>query len=247
MQGTVTVVDGPSGGSGAGLGRVASRRTATSSTRARFELVAGRTTVIRFTNTDGTAHNVSIYRDRGRTRRGVHRPPLQRPGPGHLHLPRVPVRVRDHPARAVRRHPPLPPLGRRAARRTGRWCTAPSPACSVSSTPSARSWSASCPGGVFDQRRARRRVDPRRRAALPAGSTPAAGDRSTGGSTGRSSTPSARWRPSPSTCETRSTSTSWPTSSSPSCPTRCTPSRCRCGSATPRATPGRDSATSEAG
>ncbi len=29
-----------------------------------LELVAGRTTVIRFTNTDGTAHNVSIYRDR---------------------------------------------------------------------------------------------------------------------------------------------------------------------------------------
>jgi plastocyanin len=31
-----------------------------------LELVAGRTTVIRFTNTDGTAHNVSIYRDQGR-------------------------------------------------------------------------------------------------------------------------------------------------------------------------------------
>ena len=32
----------------------------------RLELVAGRTTVIRFTNTDGTAHNVSIYRDKDR-------------------------------------------------------------------------------------------------------------------------------------------------------------------------------------
>ncbi|MFZ6005127.1 MAG: hypothetical protein ACOYXM_14470 [Actinomycetota bacterium] len=32
----------------------------------RIELVAGSTSVIRFTNTDGTAHNVSIYRDAGR-------------------------------------------------------------------------------------------------------------------------------------------------------------------------------------
>jgi plastocyanin len=31
-----------------------------------LDLVAGQTTVIRFTNTDGTAHNVSIYRDRER-------------------------------------------------------------------------------------------------------------------------------------------------------------------------------------
>lgn len=32
----------------------------------RLELVSGRTTVIRFTNTDGTPHNVSIYRDKDR-------------------------------------------------------------------------------------------------------------------------------------------------------------------------------------
>ncbi|MGQ0831979.1 MAG: hypothetical protein ACT4OV_09910 [Microthrixaceae bacterium] len=34
--------------------------------KSRLELPAGRTSVIRFTNTDGTAHNVSIYRDRAR-------------------------------------------------------------------------------------------------------------------------------------------------------------------------------------
>jgi len=32
----------------------------------RLDLEAGRTTVLRFTNTDGTEHNVSIYRDQGR-------------------------------------------------------------------------------------------------------------------------------------------------------------------------------------
>ena len=34
--------------------------------KSRLEMAEGRTTVIRFTNTDGTAHNVSIYRDTGR-------------------------------------------------------------------------------------------------------------------------------------------------------------------------------------
>ncbi|MEO6318063.1 MAG: hypothetical protein ABIP36_04695 [Acidimicrobiales bacterium] len=65
MQGAVVVRD-PSSSSDA-VPVVSIRAHGNDFDTDELELVAGRTTVIRFTNTDGTAHNVSIYRDRDRT------------------------------------------------------------------------------------------------------------------------------------------------------------------------------------
>ncbi len=82
------------------------------------------------------------------------------------------------------------------------------------------------------------RVDPRRRAAVPAGSPPAADDHRPAvlpGEARHDQHPGDLRRP---RARSRSTSTSWPTSSSPSCPTRCIPSRCRSGSATREGNPG---------
>jgi plastocyanin len=64
MKGTVTVRD-PSSISDA-VPIVSIRAHGGKFDKDHLDLVAGRTTVIRFTNTDGTAHNVSIYRDLAR-------------------------------------------------------------------------------------------------------------------------------------------------------------------------------------
>lgn len=64
MQGTVIVRDPSSSSDAAPIVSITARGNKFDTKR--FDLVAGRTTVIRFTNTDGTAHNVSIYRDRAR-------------------------------------------------------------------------------------------------------------------------------------------------------------------------------------
>ena len=54
-------------------GSCRSRPTAAEFDKDSFELVAGQTSVIRFTNTDGTEHNVSIYPDPEPARRRVRR------------------------------------------------------------------------------------------------------------------------------------------------------------------------------
>ena len=139
----------------------------------------------------------SIYRDEAHTRRRVRRRAVQRPGPGHVHVPGVPDRVRDHPDRPVRGDPAVPPVGRRPAREPGhglrrphrgarpplrRRCPRRRPGARArSSTRASWSWCGSW----------RRRCSSARSAA-------GCRRRSTGGSTGRSSTPSARSRPSPS-------------------------------------------------
>jgi plastocyanin len=61
MRGTVLVTE-PSGSSEE-IQTVSLRAEDGEFDKSRFELEAGRTAVIRFTNADGTAHNVSIYRD----------------------------------------------------------------------------------------------------------------------------------------------------------------------------------------
>jgi plastocyanin len=64
MRGKVIVRD-PAGES-AGTDVVSIRSRGGAFDKDELEMVAGQTTVIRFTNTDGTAHNVSVYRDEGR-------------------------------------------------------------------------------------------------------------------------------------------------------------------------------------
>jgi plastocyanin len=64
MQGTVVVHDSTSSSTDVPVVAVTAHGDRFDTKQ--LELVAGRTTVIRFTNTDGTAHNVSIYRDQGR-------------------------------------------------------------------------------------------------------------------------------------------------------------------------------------
>lgn len=64
MHGTVVVREPPTSSEVTPI--VSIRAHGSEFDRDRLELVAGRTTVIRFTNTDGTAHNVSIYRDKDR-------------------------------------------------------------------------------------------------------------------------------------------------------------------------------------
>jgi plastocyanin len=64
MQGTVVVHDSTSSSTDVPVVAVTAHGGRFDTKQ--LELVAGRTTVIRFTNTDGTAHNVSIYRDQGR-------------------------------------------------------------------------------------------------------------------------------------------------------------------------------------
>ena len=62
MQGSVVVTE-PSEPSDDDIQTVSITAHGSRFDKDRLELVAGRTAVIRFTNTDGTAHNVSIYRD----------------------------------------------------------------------------------------------------------------------------------------------------------------------------------------
>ena len=64
MHGTVLVTDATSPSDA--VQTVSIRAHGSEFDKDHFELVAGQTTVIRFTNTDGTKHNVSIYRDFGR-------------------------------------------------------------------------------------------------------------------------------------------------------------------------------------
>ena len=214
-----------------GRGSWPSAPTEAGSTRTSFELVAGQTTVIRFTNADGTEHNVSIYRREQRDALFI----------GELFSGQDLATFTFRVFRIVFAIIPIALFV--AILRYHLWdidrLVNRAMVYGALTGVLGLLYAAGAlvvglvPGRFFDQselvavwilaaallfRPIRRRLQ----------------RRSTGGSTGRSSTPSTRWRPSPRMCATRSTSMSWPRSSSPWCRTRCTRRRWRSGSATPK-------------